>query len=308
MAGEFGTTIEFGRISTRVEAGEVGSFDVTVNVGNQSSGDDLDVDAIINLYVGGTQDSNIVASEEVTVTENDIIEGTLSHTFSEKQSYPNDVSVFAEVLTEYYGAPGYTKGSNVDDEVARSDTRTVTVTKPVDEPSIAQVGGPSGQAGQSVLSQTFAGRTEFEIREIQLEDDAIDVETLFPQYTRTPEGQDDTGGIIQFDFPNPSISIDTAGRFAKHEIIGGSTVRQKIGEDPLNISVEGVCTERTASKIDALRDAKSGKIFNDRFPGGAVVVQFGSTSTSPIEDGGGADLETGEFLYTYSINCIEIIR
>lgn len=111
---------------------------------------------------------------------------------------------------------------------------------------------------------------------------------------------------ITFEYTRPSISVDVAGRFATHKIVGGSTVRQKIGEDPIEVSISGVCTEETAFDIDGLRDAKSGKIYSQRFSD-SLTVQFASASTSPLEDGGSAALTgDGQFLYTFDLECVEI--
>lgn len=111
---------------------------------------------------------------------------------------------------------------------------------------------------------------------------------------------------ITFDpYGNPNLSIDSSARFAVHEIIGGTTVRQKIGEDPLEISISGVCTEEVAGQIDALHYARSVKLISERLPNG-VTCQVGSISTSPLEDGGAANLDEGEFLYEFGISLVEI--
>lgn len=112
---------------------------------------------------------------------------------------------------------------------------------------------------------------------------------------------------IEFEFNNASMGIDMSGRFAKHEIIGGSTVRQKIGEDPINVSVEGVCFEATSKDIIRLRDAKHGTIYSTQLPGGSLEVQFASASVDPMEEGGAVDLSEGQFLYSFSLNCIEVL-
>lgn len=113
---------------------------------------------------------------------------------------------------------------------------------------------------------------------------------------------------IDFEYPAPNISVDTAGRFATHKIVGGSTVRQKIGEDPVQVSIEGVCEESTARELDGLRDAEFGTIYSNRLVGGSLDVHFGSVSTSPMENGGAAALaEDGEFLYTFDLSCVEVV-
>lgn len=133
---------------------------------------------------------------------------------------------------------------------------------------------------------------EFEIRGIDYETDARE--------------QTDP---ITFEYPAPAISVDGSGRFATHEIIGGSTVRQKIGEDPIEVSINGICKESTARQLDNLRDAASGTIYSNRLPGGSLDVQFASMSTSPMSDSGAVDLTDtdSEFLYTYTLECVEVL-
>jgi len=141
------------------------------------------------------------------------------------------------------------------------------------------------------MDNPYEDSTEFEIRSIEYEDDY--------------EGDSSSDRII-FDYKNPAISIDSAGRFKKHEIIGGKTVRQKIGEEPLQISINGVCKQENAKKIDSLRDAKQGKLSSDRFYNSSITVHFASASTDPMEDGGAVELTSGEFLYAFSLNCVEV--
>jgi hypothetical protein len=114
-------------------------------------------------------------------------------------------------------------------------------------------------------------------------------------------------GDIQFEYSNPSISVDTGSNFVAHDIIGGPTVRQRIGDKPLEISVDGVCTEETVKQIEQLRNAASATLISDRFSSESITVHVASLSTDPLEDGGAADLQSGEFLYTYSLNCVEIL-
>lgn len=131
---------------------------------------------------------------------------------------------------------------------------------------------------------------DFEISDIEYEDDAV--ETTDP---------------IEFELTAPNISVDAAGRFAKHEIIGGSTVRQKIGEDPIQVSIEGACTEEVARQLDGLRDAEFGTIFSNRLVGGSLTVHFASVSTNPFESGGAALMDSDEFLYSFDLSCVEVL-
>lgn len=144
-----------------------------------------------------------------------------------------------------------------------------------------------------------SGHIDFEITGIEYEDDA----------TRA------TNPINNFSYKRPSMSVDTSGRFAKHEIIGGSTVRQKIGEDPIEVSISGVCTEERAKDLDGLRDAKFGTIKSKRLVGETLDCHFASVSTSPLEDGGAVSFfgrddgkaEQGNFLYTFDLECVEVV-
>jgi len=131
--------------------------------------------------------------------------------------------------------------------------------------------------------------TEFEIANIEYEDDA----------TETPDP-------IELEYTAPSIAVDTAGRFATHKIVGGSTVRQKIGEEPIEVTVDGVIKEPTARQMDNLRDAEFGTIYSERLPGGSLQVHFASTSTSPLEDGGAVAISDDQFLYTFTLSCVEV--
>lgn len=143
-----------------------------------------------------------------------------------------------------------------------------------------------------------SGHIDFEITNIEYEDDA--------QLGKNP--------IDGLSYKRPSISVDTSGRFAKHEIIGGSTVRQKIGEDPIEVSINGVCIEQRAQAFDGLRDAKYGTIKSKRLLNDTLDVHFASVSTSPLEDGGAVSFfgredgaDEGDFLYTFSLECVEVV-
>jgi len=115
---------------------------------------------------------------------------------------------------------------------------------------------------------------------------------------------------IQFTYAAPAVSVDAKGRFAKHEIIGGSTVRQKTGEEPLEIKVTGVCKESTSKQLAALRDVKYGDIKSNSLPKDRLTVQFSSVSTSPMNNGGAVEFEQGdaEFLYNFDLSCVETTR
>lgn len=116
-----------------------------------------------------------------------------------------------------------------------------------------------------------------------------------------------TPGSIDFEYNNPAIGIDTGGNYVTHDIIGGATVRQRIGDKPLEVDISGICTEETAGQLELLRNAKYGTIHASRLPTGSVQVHFVSINTTPMEDGGSADMNSGEFLYSYTLNCVEIL-
>jgi hypothetical protein len=135
-------------------------------------------------------------------------------------------------------------------------------------------------------------------------DGFIDFEIVDIEGTETGPTPDE----IQFQYTNPAIGIDTGSTFVVHDIIGGATVRQRIGDQPLEISVDGVCTEETAKQIELLRNANSVTLFSDRFNGDSVTVHIASLNTDPLEEGGAGDIKTGEFLYSFSLNCVEILN
>lgn len=334
QTGADGSTVSFDSTPDSVEADETGNFSFTVQVGDpNSAANQLDAEVKAFLYVNGTNDNSIVASTSSVVSDNDTVTGSLSHQFprnssrneriedakrraaffnsdteitqSKFNSYPRtDEPIWIKVKVDYFGEAGYNRGTI--DETASTGDISVSVTQPTDEGQVQQFGREAGVAGADTLTSTFENRTPFSIQAIEFEDDATYVNSVF-----TDAEQDERGYNISFnDYPNPTVSIDTSGRFAKHDIIGGTTVRQKIGEDPINLSINGVCKRQTANQIDALRDAKNGKIISDRLPGGSdgLRVQFGSTSTEPMTDGGSADLKDGRYLYSFQINAIEVIR
>lgn len=120
-------------------------------------------------------------------------------------------------------------------------------------------------------------------------------------------GTGPTPDEIDFEYRNPAIGIDTGSNYVKHDIIGGATVRQRIGDKPLDISIGGVCTEGTARQLEQLRNADAATLLSERFPQNSVRVHIASLSTNPMEDGGAADIQSGEFLYSFDLNCVEIL-
>lgn len=108
--------------------------------------------------------------------------------------------------------------------------------------------------------------------------------------------------FLAFKYKQPNISVKTQGNFATHDVFGDMTVRQKLGEKPDEISLDGQCTVEEANKVDKLVYQEVVELISNRWSG---VVHIASTSTDPIADGGGQDLD-GEFLYSLNIEAVEI--
>lgn len=150
-------------------------------------------------------------------------------------------------------------------------------------------------------------------RRVREEEEATGYADAFDDRAATliTEIQTDESIELAFDeidfspYDNPNISVDSSARFSVHEIIGGTTVRQKIGEEPTEVNIEGVCTEQVAVRIDQLRRAFVVTLLSDRIPNG-IRAQVASASTEPLEDGGAANMDRGEFLYEFNINLVEI--
>lgn len=150
------------------------------------------------------------------------------------------------------------------------------------------------------INNAFDDTIDFRISGIEYEEDASISAPNEITFGNTAEGGKSNR------YARPSISVDNKGRFVTHEIIGGTTVRQKIGEEPREASINGVCVEQTAKELDTLRDAKRATIFCDRFPGGSMTAHVTAVSTSPFDDGGAANITQGEILYSWSMKVVEI--
>jgi hypothetical protein len=156
-----------------------------------------------------------------------------------------------------------------------------------------------GPAVTSKLEDTYNSSIPFKI-DIDLLDPREEQDNLLSQ-----------GEVIEFTLENetginnPTISIDGGARYSTQQVLGGFTVRQKVGEKPLSISINGVCFAPTAAKIDALREVDIATIHSNRFLDKSAQVFFTDTSTEPMTDGGAADLKTGQLLYSYSLKAVE---
>lgn len=115
-------------------------------------------------------------------------------------------------------------------------------------------------------------------------------------------GKYDGEAFVEFKYKQPSVSVSTSANFSEHDVFGDVTVRQKLGEKPDEISVEGMCTAEEANFVDQLIYQEIVELVSHRWSG---VVHVASTSTDPITDGGGQDLE-GDWLYSFTVECVEI--
>lgn len=321
-------SVEVGRYTQPAVVGEPARINFTAEIGEPAPDKDLDVDFV--LYVFTAQDPITIdddnkiqqnpsgALSQQDLDQNTVINGTVSVTYDE----PTDsIDFWLLAGFDYHGASGYREDRNFPDYRAWSNSKTTSVEEPEEEPEVVQLTdedlsvGPSATGSTSPAQQLYP-QADFKFFDIQLEDDGR--ADVFGE----PTGQLDGENLYRIDFEyagNPNIAIDTGGRFVKHEIIGGPVVRQKVGEEPDQYSIDGVCYQDTAKQIDALKDARFGKIASERIPGRrGQPVQFASASTEPIAEGGGADIparsfdegtqEPAQFLYTFSVNAIEIHR
>lgn len=108
----------------------------------------------------------------------------------------------------------------------------------------------------------------------------------------------------EFAYNNPDISVQTAGRFVTHEVVGGVTVRQKVGEDPVEIEIKGACTTEEANFIDSLHVNDVVSLSSHRYD--AATAQVASSSTNPFEEGGAVSPRMGTWTHTFSVNLVEV--
>ena len=281
------------------EVGRAESFGVLVELGEPDEDVEYDFNAVkAQLFIAGSP----VASDSggSGLEAGDRTRVSMSHVFElagNPRAYPRTTSYRIEVEIS---------GEDFKTDTLSTEEAELEITNPIEE----------GDSGETIeerqsrtearsLGETYDGFTPFSIENIAYEDDAS---TSYKEFLYNND--EESGGLynISFEYPNPSVSIDGAGKFATQDIIGGTTVKQKVGEEPLKIDVTGVCKRRTANQIDSLRDCISCQLFTDRIPLGSdsILVQIGSTSTSPMDDGGVADLVDGQFLYSFKISATEI--
>lgn len=115
-------------------------------------------------------------------------------------------------------------------------------------------------------------------------------------------GDNDGETKVAFKYKQPSVSVQTSANFAEHDVFGDVTVRQKLGEKPDEISVEGVCTAEEANEVDDLIYEEVVELVSNRWSG---VVHVASTNTNPLAEGGAQDLDT-DWVYSFTVECVEI--
>jgi len=283
------------------EVGRAESFGVLVELGEPDEDIEYDFNAVTaQLFIAGSPVAS--SSGNSGLEPGDETRVSMSHVFQvagNPRAYPRTTSYRIEVEIS---------GEDFETDTLSTEKVELEITNPIEE-------GDSGETIEERQSrtearsirETYDGFTPFSIENIAYEDDAS---TSYKEFLYNDD--EESGGFynISFEYPNPSVSIDGAGKFATQDIIGGTTVKQKVGEEPLKIDVTGVCKRRTANQIDSLRDCIACQLFTDRIPLGSdsILVQIGSTSTSPMDDGGVADFVDGQFLYSFKISATEIER
>lgn len=103
---------------------------------------------------------------------------------------------------------------------------------------------------------------------------------------------------IEFTYSQPDVSVDTATRTVKHDTLTDTAVVQKIGRDPRNIEISGMCTTIEAHRVDDLAQFDQVEVRSARFSGPALIED---TSTSPRKE-----IRYGQHLHDFTINLTEI--
>jgi len=117
----------------------------------------------------------------------------------------------------------------------------------------------------------------------------------------TISGDEDVN--IQFTHEQPDIIVDSSSRFVEHEILGGTTVRQKVGENPDQVEISGVCIQSEANDIDKLKKTNFVELISHRR--NLDSAQVVDTNTEPFEPGGAIDDKNQEMLYFFTIQLVE---
>jgi hypothetical protein len=160
-----------------------------------------------------------------------------------------------------------------------------------------------GEGGQSVVQSAFDDQPSFALKALEFEDG------FNPKFEETGANGNPELKLNE-RYNRPRVAIDTAARFVEHEIIGAKKVRQRVGSDPIELSINGVCQRPRANEIDQLHRVETAQLQSERLPqnNSKIPVHIASATTEPLEDGGAADARTGELLYTFTINAVEVIE
>lgn len=108
--------------------------------------------------------------------------------------------------------------------------------------------------------------------------------------------------LVTLKYAQPNVSVDTSARFAEHKPIGNIAVNQKLGENPAEISMEGMCTKSEANLVDNLINKDKVEVISGRWEG---VAHVAAANTQPYADGGGKD-SSGEWVHKFTLELVEI--
>jgi hypothetical protein len=323
---------------TTVRVGETLTIQFKANIGTVANENRATVSTTVFLYRNGefndlTTTGNVTQrdkklliddSASFEAREQDIVTGSL--TTSQYQSNDN-----VDTTAVVFGAQSTTGGTrkvSFDLDATGEDRTETLYLRMVTEYGSGEVSANTGE-----LNVTVKPREE-EDRRLQLQNGEAEavrgeqrIQSAFEEHTDfaltdltfedgfTPDFGDAEGSEnpqLKLDerYNRPRVAIDTAARFVDHEIIGGKKVRQRVGSDPIELSVNGVCQRPRANEIDQLHRVKTAQLQSERLPQDKtrLPVQIASTTTEPLEDGGAADARTGELLYTFTINAVEVIE
>lgn len=108
--------------------------------------------------------------------------------------------------------------------------------------------------------------------------------------------------FIKFKY-HLSPSVRARSRTVEHEIVGGDTITQLMGEKPTEIELSGHVTEREVKKLE--REVKRDNVLNliTEVWEGEVIIE--SVRAEPISDTGG--VHDGEWIYQATIVTREVL-
>lgn len=105
-------------------------------------------------------------------------------------------------------------------------------------------------------------------------------------------------GDIEFTYSQPHVAVDSANRTKKHKLLSEVAVVQKLGTEPLNLEISGMCTTEEAKAVDNLVVNDKVEVRSHRKSCAAVVQD---SSTSPRNE-----IRMGKHLHDFTINVTEI--